>query len=374
MFPLSLLAQSGRFTCATMNVDGLPPKVEVNYGLGSFSINVNPDGREDEGAHAIGTRMAQMGLDFVGVNEDFNYHKALMEPLSPLGYVAHTHKGGMSTQEAGGLFVAVSNYLAKKPLVHADGLNLICRELPGGDLPTTRGADEDIVAWTDAYGYTDHDNDALTTKGFRYYHVTTGMAANACDLDVYILHMDAGSGWKDGDEGDILAREKQMAQLLGHIRKKVSSRPLIIMGDFNCYYTRDRLKELFIDPLEQINDGQLTVGDCWVQTACGGEYPVCDVAANGYNSVRNEHLDKILYVNNSQSPVQLVLEMFSAGEDFVDDKGVPLSDHYPAIARFAYYGSPMSVGTIARTIRDLQQGRASMPDLNREVQRLLDAQ
>lgn len=375
-FLLNAQAQSGRFSCATMNVDGLPPKVDINFGLLHYTIEVNPDGREDVGARAIGTKMTTMALDFIGVNEDFNYHKALMEPLAPAGYEACTHKGGMSVSEAGGLFVALGNYAAKKPLVRADGLNLICRTHAEDGFPTTKAADEDIVAWTDAYGYTEayHDNDALTTKGFRYYRVTTGTTGNTCDLDVYILHMDAGSGWKDGDDGDIYAREKQMTQLLGHIRKKVSTRPIIIMGDFNCYYTRDRLKELLVDPIEAINDGQLRVADCWVETSCGGVYPDYDLVANGYNSQRGECIDKILYVNNAKSDVQLVLEDFKIATDFVDADGTPLSDHKPAVARFAFYSSPVSIGALAHTIRDVQKGRAEKADLDREVQRILEGQ
>ena len=349
-------AQSGRFSCATMNVDGLPPAIDINYVLGHYTIEINPDGREDAGAKAIGTKMASMGLDFIGVNEDFNYHKALMDPLSSAGYEAYTHKGGMSVNEAGGLLVAVGNYLGKKPLVRADGLNLICRAKGDAGFPQTKATNENIVAWTDAYGYTEpyHDNDALTTKGFRYYCVTTGTPGNTCELDVYILHMDAGSGWKDGDDGDILAREKQMVQLLGHIQKKVTTRPIIIMGDFNSYYTRDRLKERLIDPIEAINDGQLHVSDCWVELSCGGVFPNYDLAAYGYNSQRGESIDKILYVNNSASPVQLVLEHYRIDNTFVGDDGTALSDHKPAIAQFAFYSSPVTVGTLVRTIRDVQ--------------------
>lgn len=373
-FALTLQAQSGRFTCATMNVDGLPPSIDIDYGLGHYTIEINPDGREDVGARAIGAKMASMGLDFIGVNEDFNYHKALMEPLTPAGYEARTHRGGMSVSEAGGLLVAVGNYLGKRPLVRADGLNLICRAKAEAGFPETKASNEDIVAWTDAYGYTEpyHDNDALTTKGFRYYRVTTGTAGNVCELDVYILHMDAGSGWKDGDDGDILAREKQMVQLLGHIQKKVSTRPIVIMGDFNSYYTRDRLKELLIDPIESINGGQLHVSDCWVERSCGGQFPDYDLATYGYNSQRGECIDKILYVNNSLSPVQLVLEHFEIATDFVSDDGTALSDHKPALARFAFYTTPVTVGTIVRTVRDVQHGRARLEDLDREVRRVLE--
>lgn len=374
LLPLSASAQSGRFTCATMNVDGLPPTIQFSILGKDYNINVNPDGREDAGARAIAEKMVSKSVDFLGVNEDFNYHTALMEPFTAKGYVAYSHSGGMSVKEAGGVLMALLNYGAKKPLVHADGLNLICRKTPGEGFPQCSASGEQIVAWNDAYGYLDHDNDALTNKGFRYYRVTTGSGTNSCELDVYVLHMDAGSGWQDGDDGDIKVREKQMTQLVTYIKKKVSTRPMIIMGDFNSYYTRDRLKELFVDPLNQFNGGQLTVGDSWVETSHKGEYPVYDLAANGYNGHEGECIDKIIYVNNAQSPVQLVLERYTLDRTFVDASGASLSDHNPVFAQFAFYATPISIGTVVRTIRDVQNGRASKADLDRETQQLLRAE
>lgn len=374
LLPGTLCAQNGRFTCATMNVDGLPPSITVNYLLGSSTIEINPDGRAEAGATAIAQKVLEQSWDFLAVNEDFNYHTELMAPLTPAGYVAYTHKGGMSVGEAGGMATAVYNYVAGNPLVSADGLNILCRKVPDAGIPKTYASEEEIVKWNDHYGYTDHDNDGMTTKGFRYYHVTIGPHSHPCDLDVYVLHADAGSGWQDGDDGDIAAREKQMAQLLEHIRQKISTRPLLIMGDFNCYYTRDRLKELFIDRIEAIGGGQLQVSDCWVETTLGGSYPPCSIAANGYEAKNGEVLDKILYVNNAASPVQLVLEQCTVGTDFVDGDGQPLSDHYPVSAQFAWYSQTPTVETLAHSVRDVQLRRARPQDVTAEVQRVLGKQ
>lgn len=366
-------AQNGRFTCATMNVDGLPPSIDVNI-FGNHTININPDAREEAGATAIAQKIIELGADFIGVNEDFNYHAALMAPLTPQGYVAYTHRGGMSVSEAGGTALALINFLAKKPLVRADGLNLICHRQPWDGYPRVSATDEKIVAWNDAYGYTEanHDNDALTTKGFRYYRLTLADTPDTpVDIDVYILHMDAGTGWADGDDGDILAREKQMAQLCSYIENRTTTRPIIIMGDFNSYYTRDRLQQLLVDPLNAWHNGQLTVNDCWVEQDRGGIFPTYDLALNGYNGKNGEAIDKILYVNNSASPVRLVLEHFRVGRDFTDANGAALSDHYPSIARFAYYAAPVTVGTLTHTIRDIHHGRATTADLDRETQALL---
>lgn len=357
-------AQTGHFSFATMNVDGLPPKIELEILGMPLSITINEDGKGADGARAIANKMKIQGLDFLGVNEDFNYHADLMESLAEDGYVAFTHRGGMSVEEAGGITVALANFSAEKPLVQADGLNLICKTTSDN---ATSAKDEDIVAWTDAYGYMDHYNDALTTKGFRYYHVTTGDAATPCELDVYVLHMDAGDAEMDGDDGDQRAREKQMEQLLSHISQKLSDRPIIIMGDFNCLYTRDHLKSLFIDPLEALGGGeQLRVSDCWIVTSREGAYPECDPEGTKYQPQNGEVLDKIIYVNNAASPMQLVLDEFRVGTDFLDADGTPLSDHFPVFARMSYYDKTSGVeavlsGASASDIYDINGRHLNAP-------------
>lgn len=83
--PNSAFAQrSYSFNATTLNVDGLPNKI--------LGINVNPDGKEEEGAKAIGNETRTKGWDIVAMSEDFNFHDYLIAPISDL-YYAGTHGG-----------------------------------------------------------------------------------------------------------------------------------------------------------------------------------------------------------------------------------------------------------------------------------------
>ena len=64
----------GTFTCATLNVDGLPKKI----GL----ITINGDGPGESGTTAIGNAVNSLGWDFMAVSEDFEYHSQLAAALS----------------------------------------------------------------------------------------------------------------------------------------------------------------------------------------------------------------------------------------------------------------------------------------------------
>lgn len=80
LLPGALCAQNGRFTCATMNVDGLPPSITVDYFFGSTTININLDGKAGPGATAIAKKVLEQSWDFLAVNEDFNYHTDRRDP------------------------------------------------------------------------------------------------------------------------------------------------------------------------------------------------------------------------------------------------------------------------------------------------------
>lgn len=414
MLPLSMTAQSGRFTCATMNVDGLPTSIDikVNYLIYKYegSINTNPRSTGAVGTTAMAEKMADLNVDFLAVTEDFNYHSHLLAPFTSKGYVGSTHTGEVSLEAAGAttnaqMIKLLNKYENGLNFLTADGLNLISYKTPSeAGWPATTVSDETIVKWDEAYGYDEdyHEYDGITTKGFRYYKVTTGNHGNKCDIDVYMLQFDSGCGWHDNDKGDLDAREKQMEQLVKYINTKrtndinnrVRLRPIIIMGDFNSYYTRDKLKENLIDKLNAL--------DCWVESACGGVYPEYSFDANDvtqdhreyytkYYSTIDEPLDKIIYINNSLAPFQLVLERFEVRKDFVDTDGSQLSQtnirvlndteepahyiaHYPVVAQFAFYKtrSPVTVGTLSHTVDDAQRGRARQIDVENEANRVLE--
>lgn len=306
--------KKGEFTCAAINVDGLPASLSVM----GVNISLNPDSKGGDGARAIGAKAPEMGWDFFGVSEDFNYNTELMEPLTAAGYMAGTYRGKIEVTAG-----AIAAYLAQKPVADTDGLNLIW------NTATTNASGETFVPWEEHYGYTDNGADGLINKGYRFYVVSV---APFVEVDVYILHMDA-----EVTEGDLAARKSQIVQLAKAIKDSDNKRPIIIMGDTNCRYTRDLLELLLIKSVSA--DSRFTASDCWVEKCKRGVYPeygsdALMVDQLGYE--QGEIVDKIIYINNKQSKTQLKLKDFKVDTSFVNEAGEPLADHFPVVSRFEY--------------------------------------
>lgn len=304
------------FKVAALNVDGLPASVKV---AGLYTVNLNPDSKGVDGAVAIGRKLATMGYDVIGVSEDFNFHDNIFGEISD-AYDCGTYRGSIPTSP--GLDFA-TKYLGKQsPLFQTDGLCLFARKTIGME-------NETCTAWNEHSGYDDNGADGLIDKGFRYYKITIDGVA----VDLYILHMDA-----ETTEGDIAARESQMAQLLQVIRDSDNMRPVIVMGDTNCRYTRDYLKRDFIDKLNA--DLRFTAHDAWVDQNYEGKYPTYGtgsmmVDAMGYE--KGEIVDKIIFVNNKESDVQLRLKHFMVDTSFRNEAGEALADHFPVVAEFEVF-------------------------------------
>ena len=229
----SVLAQrSYTFNATTLNVDGLPNKIA--------GITINKDGKEAAGATAIGNETRTKGWDIVAMSEDFNFHDYLIAPIANL-YSVGTHGGKVSS---------LSN--------STDGLGLLLTKKTGWSF-----SNETRVKWNDHYGFTDHGADGLINKGFRYYTITI---APGVEIDFYCLHMDAEDG-----EGDIKARASQLTQLATYIKSHDNGRPVLILGDTNCRYTRDDLKGKLIDPINAVDN--LTIHDAWIELIRSGIYP-----------------------------------------------------------------------------------------------------
>lgn len=233
---MTLLAQNSAFAqrsysfnATTLNVDGLPNKI--------LGINVNPDGKEEEGAKAIGNETRTKGWDIVAMSEDFNFHDYLIAPISDL-YYAGTHGGKVS---------GLSN--------STDGLGLLLTKKTGWKF-----SNETRKVWSAHYGETDHGADGLIDKGFRYYTITI---APGVEFDFYCLHMDA-----EDDPKDIQAREKQLTQLVNYIKENDHGRHILILGDTNCRYTRDNVKGKLIDPINAVDN--FTIHDAWIELIRGG--------------------------------------------------------------------------------------------------------
>lgn len=74
-------AVQGKFTCAALNVDGLP------------SI-INSGGPGSDGTKTIGNIMNSIGYDVIAVSEDFTYHDELAGAMT--NYNVGTYRGSVS--------------------------------------------------------------------------------------------------------------------------------------------------------------------------------------------------------------------------------------------------------------------------------------
>ena len=296
--------QTGTFTAVAMNVDGLPQKIA---GI----ITINGDGPGSDGTKAISQKMATYGWDIIGVSEDFNYHTELMSALT--NYSSGTSRGGVS---------GLSN--------DTDGLNLIWKN-------TISVSGESWTSWNDNYASgtfgTGNGADTMIDKGYRFYQA---QIAEGVVVDVYILHMDA-----DSDAEDIAARESQLKQLASAIKASSNGNPIIVMGDTNCRYTRENLKTLFIDSINE--DSRFTIQDAWIEKIYNGTYPTYGADAmvaidkgGTYEYPQAEIVDKVFYINNTDSEVTLTANSYTIATDFTDDSGTALADHWPVVVEFAY--------------------------------------
>ena len=296
---------SKEFKVCPFNVDGLPQK----FGW----INVNPDGKGAEGAKKIGQYISQSDIDIWALSEDFNYHGDLIEGLGESDYQIGTARGGIN----------LKNFKINARF-DIDGLNFLCKK-------PFSFSQESWTKWNDNYGWADHGNDLLITKGFRYYLIDLG---DGIYMDVYILHMDADDGEKDN-----AARASQLTQLREAILAKNDHRPVIVMGDTNCRYTRDDILGLFTNPI--IERGSYDVKDAWVELCKDGIYPkVGDahlmVKELGY--LQGEVVDKVIYLNPKDGDTHLSAIHFEVDADMEE------SDHKPVIVTMRIEKSNTSTG------------------------------
>lgn len=320
-----------KFTVSSLNVDGMPKSVSL-----VVEIKLNPDATEGPGAEEIGRHLLASGFDVVGVSENFNYHSNLWNVAWNNGagnhYNAMTHRGEISVSNAN-----LGNYFSQKPLFDMDGLNVYYRI--DGSTTVAQPSNESWTAWNDHYGYTDHGADGLIKKGFRYYLVTL---ADGTEIDLYTMHMDAESG-----EADCAARTSQMRQLVNVIKGTHNGRPIVIIGDSNCRYTRDTVKKDLIDAINE--DERFTIRDPWIQFGRNNTYPAygsSSIMASTEGYLKGEVVDKIWFINNTESNIRLVAETYHQDLSFVASQdvegtnlklGSPLCDHKPCVVTFSYH-------------------------------------
>lgn len=284
------------FTVCAYNVDGLPNSIA--------GIEINPDGKGEEGAAAIGSYLSEKQFDVIALSEDFNFHSSLMAPLAA-DYTAGTYRGGLN----------VSGFNANIRF-NTDGLEFLTRT------PIVFGS-ESWTAWKNNYGKFDNGSDELITKGFRSYTVSVG---DGILVDFYIMHMDAGS-----TDADNAARATQWEQLRDAILARNSGHPVIVMGDTNSRYTRDDIAGLFITPLSDAYD----VSDVWVEKCLDGVAPTLggsSLMADELGYEKGEIVDKVIYLNPKGGSVRLSATAMNIDAD------CSLSDHKPLSVTFEATG------------------------------------
>ena len=333
-------AVQGKFTCAALNVDGLPTLV-------------NSGGPGSDGTEAIGSIMNGLGYDFIAVSEDFEYHDELANGMT--NYNMGTYRG------------TVSNPFGKN---NTDGLGFFWKK----DGITATG--ETMVEFNEAYGGISEGANELIAKGFRHYEVTV---AEGVTVDVYITHMNTfGDGGNTEDDPWVHAQLSQLRQLRDYVvvKAKENKRPAIIMGDTNMRYTRHQIVTNLIEP---VTSDDLQIADPWVDLHRGGVYPTWNTkslmirskyAGDVENDIlcaddqRGEVVDKMWYINVPDAALQLKatscmndVEHFAksteeasfAGITVEDESGNILenqnvsytkvngyADHFPVVVSFEY--------------------------------------
>ena len=329
LIPVSFRAQgTERLSVATLNVDGLPQKILV--------FNVNAEGPGAEGTARIGKYLQKKAFDIVCMQEDFNYH-GVLTPWLEDDYKFDEWTGSVGIDVPG----------KKIDLLHAQNEQFECDGLGACWKNNIVETATERVPWVKSFGKFSHAADELVKKGYRRSELTL---ASGTRIIVYNMHMDAGDLADEKEGKDTKDREARLAewqQLREDVLIHLDTRPILIMGDLNSYYSRDQIKAEFID---KINDtGRGHVEDVWVKLGRDGQYPAvkegpvyCEADDN---IMDGEALDKILYINPSNG-AQLVPVSYSIDTEGYKYDGKPLGDHYPLSAVFEIKNGSKSAANI----------------------------
>ena len=300
---------AGTFTAATYNVDGLPKKISL--------VTINGDGPGSDGTKNISKKIAADNWDFVGFSEDFAYHTELTSALS--AFTFGKYRGNISSK-------------ALTSTIDTDGLGFAARNA------TCSFSNETIVKFTSSSGGLTSGANTCIKKGFRHYVMTL---ADGTEIDVLVTHMNTYSSSGTGHINAQHAQLKQLAQYINGL--KANKRPIILMGDTNCRYTRHDFQTYFWGVL----DSALEVHDPWVDFQWNGVYPtyggkslmVSDATGTDSktdiiceNTQKGEVVDKIIYINNPEAPVQIKANSYL--RDYDNYNG--LADHMPIVVEFSY--------------------------------------
>ncbi|MCL2512687.1 MAG: endonuclease/exonuclease/phosphatase family protein [Oscillospiraceae bacterium] len=271
-------AETGTLNLISFNVSGLPI-------IGTFQGDARSSGNKKSAV--IGEYINGLGLDIVGVQEDFNYHKGLAGKMTAYPYKT-VHSGGVP----GG-----------------DGLNIFSK----------RGIyNVERVEWDVSYGVLYDGTDRLAPKGFVY---SVAELADGVYIDLYVLHANAGT-----TIGSIEARADNYRQLAEHISALEYDRPIIMLGDFNSILGRDRGDALYENLLAPAG-----LTDVWAEMFNDGN---CEYdGGSGWNPTYGERVDRVLYKNGGG--VAFTPETFEYIM-MADENGKTHTDHMAALASLSY--------------------------------------
>ena len=249
--------------------------------------------------NVAGKYLSENNFDIVAVQEDFGYHKNLVEGMSGFNYTTN-HMGNIP----GG-----------------DGLSTFTTNMPIYN--------EKRVPWNEACGILTDGSDALTPKGFVYTVIDIG---NGIYVDFYNLHADAYGG-----AGSRAARTSQFRQLADFIkaRSAENDRPVIVTGDFNNHIHSHEdngalYKTLYLE---------CGLKDAWVEIHNDGDYfNMYNWHISGLPSWGNwDSVERFMY--KSGGGVDLVASNFKYTL-VRDDSGKTVSDHAAAECDFTFIKTP----------------------------------
>lgn len=267
-------ATEGQFSAISYNIAGLPAIISSAKTPRAASTL------------AIGKKLEN--YDIVHVQEDFNYHTQLYDSDDVHNYRTET----------------------KGAIPFGDGLNTMSK-FP---LDKIRR-----IKWDDCTGA-----DCLTPKGFTYSRIQVALHVF---IDFYNVHSNAYNTRKAAS-----ARRQNIKQLSDYIKMHSSGNAIIVMGDLNGRYSY---------ALDNIHLLQTENGlkDPWLSHKRNGKMPeALDIipAANILNLTdSSETIDKILFRSSANIELEAISYAF-LNNIFNDKTGLPLSDHHPVSAHFAW--------------------------------------
>jgi len=158
--------------------------------------------------------------------------------------------------------------------------------------------------WEACHGLLDSASDCVARKGFSVARHEVDLGSDTVTIDVYNLHMDAGSGPQDR-----AARQAQIGQLAEAIASRSSHHATVVAGDTNLTAADEPLLDRLLRDAELLD------------------------ACRELGCPEPERIDRVLY--RSSPWVSLKATRWRLPEEFVNADSAPLSDHAPVAVDFA---------------------------------------